>query len=169
MKCEVICSFSRIAFLVVFGCLFFFPTADAPNTVTLIYAGEEEGQLGLHGCGTEQAGGLSRRQTVIQSLREKHPAAQNLHTGNTLDSTGQNNELICQFAHESLSAMDYHAVCLGPGDLCLPLDSLSVLNANHPNLPVVCVNILVDCPNSLSFAPYIVQKVAPQIEDFRLQ
>jgi hypothetical protein len=41
-------------------------------SLTFIYAGEEDGQLGLHGCGTEQAGGLSRRQTVIRSLREKH-------------------------------------------------------------------------------------------------
>ena len=116
--------------------------ADGSNAFTLIYAGEEKGQLGLHGCGTEQVGGLSRRHTVIQSLREEHPAPLNLHTGNFLDPTDPNNELICQIVLEALSAMNYDAVCLGPGDLCSPIDSLSVLYANHPDLPVVCTNIV---------------------------
>ena len=133
-----------IGFSVVFGCLV--PCtqaiADAANTFTLIYAGEEGGQLGLRGCGTEQVGGLSRRQTVIQSLREKHPAPLNLHTGNILDPTDPNSELICQIALEALSTMSYDAVCLGPGDLCLSLDSLAALYANHPDLPVVCTNIV---------------------------
>ena len=136
-------SLSIIAF-VLHGCLFSFTqtTSEASNTFTLIYAGEESGQLGLHGCGTEQVGGLSRRQTVIQSLREKHAAPLNLHTGNLLDPTDPNNELICQIALEALSAMHYDTVCLGPSDLCLPLDSLSALYANHPDLPVVCTNIV---------------------------
>ena len=38
--------------------------------------------------------------------------------------------------------MHYDALSLGPGDLCLPLDSLSALHANHPDLPVICTNIV---------------------------
>ena len=83
-----------IGFSVVLGCLLPFTQAiaDASDAFTLIYAGEESGQLGLHGCGTEQVGGLSRRQTVIQSLREVHSAPLNLHTGNFLDPTDPKNE-----------------------------------------------------------------------------
>ena len=132
----------RIGFLIALVSLLSPPVADASNTFTLIYAGEEDGQLGLHGCGTEQVGGFSRRQTVIHTLREKHPAPLNLHTGNILDPTDPNNELICQIALEALSALNYDAVCLGPGDLCSPIDSLSALYANHPDLPVVCTNIV---------------------------
>ena len=77
----------QIAFLVVLGCLL--PCtqaiADSSSTLTLIYSGEERGLLGLHGCGAEQVGGLARRHTVIKSLREEHPHALNLHTGNLLD------------------------------------------------------------------------------------
>ena len=133
-----------IGFTVVLGCLLPFTQAiaDPSDAFTLIYAGEEGGQLGLHGCGTEQVGGLSRRQTIIHSLREVHAAPLNLHTGNFLDPTDPNNELICQIALEALSAMSYDAVCLGPGDVCLPLDSLSALYANHSELPVVCTNIV---------------------------
>ncbi|MDE0185312.1 MAG: hypothetical protein OXP71_07615 [Candidatus Poribacteria bacterium] len=134
-----------IGFSVVLVCLVpYTPSiADAPDAFTLIYAGEEGGQLGLHGCGTEQVGGLSRRQTVIHSLREVHAAALNLHAGNILDPADPNSELICQIALEALSVMNYDALCLGPGDLCLPLDSLSALYANHPDLPVICTNIVV--------------------------
>ena len=125
--------------------------ADASDTLTLIYSGEEQGQLGLHGCGAEQVGGLSRRQTVIQSLRQKHANTLNLHTGNILSSTSPNNELIYQIALEALGEMNYDAVFPGPQDLCLPVDSLQALYANHPNLPVVCTNIF--SPNTSSFPP----------------
>ena len=151
-------------FLAVLGSLLCLPSADASRALTLIYSGEEQGQLGLHGCGAEQVGGLSRRQTVIQSLREKHANSLNLHTGNILSSTSPNNELIYQIALEALGEMNYDAVFLGPQDLCLPVDSLQALYANHPNLPVVCTNLSVSSPNISSFAPYILQNTPSQVK-----
>ena len=138
------------------------PVADASGTFTLIYSGEEQGQLGLHGCGTEQVGGLSRRQIVIQSLREKHADSLNLHTGNILSPTDPNNELIYQIALEALDEMNYDAFFLGPHDLCLPVDSLQALHANHPNLPVVCTNFF--SANTSSFVPYILQNTPSQVK-----
>ena len=134
--------------------------ADASDTLTLIYSGEEQGQLGLHGCGAEQVGGLSRRQTVIQSLRQKHADSLNLHTGNILSSIDPNDDLIYQIALEALEEMNYDAIFLGPQDLCLSVDSLHVLLANHPNLPVVCTNLF--SPNTSSFVPYILQNTPSQ-------
>ena len=153
-----------IRFIAAFGCLLSLATAHASNTLTLIYSGEEQGQLGLHGCGAEQVGGLSRRQTVIQSLREKHANTLNLHTGNILSPTDHNNELISQIALEALVEMDYDAILLGPQDLCLPVDSLQALYANHPNLPVVCANLSVHSSITPLFAPYAIQKTDSQIE-----
>ena len=153
-----------IIFLISFVCVLPRAIADTAPTLTLIYSGEEGGQLGLHGCGTEQLGGLSRRQTVIHSLREQYADPLNLHTGTLTAPTDPNNELIYQIALEALSTMNYDAVCLGPQDLYLPVDSLSALYANHPNLPVVCTNLSVADPNSLAFAPYTIQKTATQIK-----
>ncbi len=136
--------------------------ADASDTLTLFYSGEEQGQLGLHGCGTEQVGGLSRRQTVIQSLRQKHANTLNLHTGNILSPTDSDYELIYQIALEALGEMNYDAFFLGPQDSCLPVDSLQALYANHPNLPVVCTNIL--SPNTSSYPPYILRNTPSQIK-----
>ena len=154
----------QIGFLVILGCLL--PSAqamaDSSYPLTLIYSGEEQGLLGLHGCGAEQVGGLSRRHTVIKSLREGQPHALNLHTGNLLDSANPNNELICQIALEALSGMNYDALCLGPQDLSLPADTLSALYANHPDLPVICTNLSVSSPTP--FAPYIIHNTATQIK-----
>ena len=136
--------------------------ADASDTLTLIYSGEEQGQLGLHGCGAEQVGGLSRRQTVIQSLRGKHENILNLHTGNILSPTNPDNEITYQIALEALKEMNYDALFLGPQDLCLPADSLQALYANHLDLDVVCTNLL--SPNTASFAPYTIQSTPSQVK-----
>ena len=136
--------------------------AEAPPALTLIYSGGEQGLLRPHGCDAEQVGGLARRHTVIQSLREEHPHALNLHTGNILDSANPNNELIYQIALEALSGMDYDALCLGPQDLFFPSDTLSALYGNHPNLPVICTNLSTSFPSS--FVPYVIQDIATQLK-----
>ena len=154
----------QIGLLVVLGYLL--PSAqviaDSSSPLTLIYSGEEQGLLGLHGCGAEQVGGLARRHTIIESLREEHLNALNLHAGNVLDSANPNNELICQIALEALSGMDYDALSLGPQDLSLPTDTLSALYGNPPNLPVICTNLSVSSPSP--FAPYIIHNTAAQIK-----
>ncbi len=164
MNCRISCLLSRIGFLAVLGCLL--PCtqaiADSSSPLMLIYSGEEQGLLRLHGCGTEQVGGLARRHTVIKSLREEHRHTLNLHTGNILDSANPNNELIYQIALEVLSGMNYDVMCLGPQDLSLPTDTLSVLYANHPDLPVICTNLSVSSPTP--FAPYFIHNRTAQIK-----
>ena len=164
MNCRISYLLSRIGFLVVLGCLL--PCtqaiADSSSPLMLIYSGEEQGLLRLHGCGTEQVGGLARRHTVIKSLREEHRHTLNLHTGNILDSANPNNELIYQIALEVLSGMNYDVMCLGPQDLSLPTDTLSVLYANHPDLPIICTNLSVSLPSP--FAPYIIHNRTAQIK-----
>ena len=155
---------SLIIFFMPLVCLFPVRTmADTSATLAIIYSGEEGGQLGLHGCGTEQLGGLSRRQTVIHALGEQYDFPLNLHTGTLTDPTDPNNELIYQISLEALSTMHYDAVCLGPQDLYLSVDVLSALYANHPNLAIVCTNLSGAHPNSLSFIPYTIEKTATQI------
>ena len=152
-----------ISFLVALGCLL--PSAqaiaDSSSPLTLIYSGGEQGLLGLHGCGADRVGGLSRRHTIIESLRTEHPHSLNLYTGNTLNSA-PNNELICQIALEALSGMNYDALCLRPQDLSAPTDTLSALYRNHPDLPVICTNLSVS--SSTLFSPYIIHNTTAQIE-----
>lgn len=150
MKCEVSQFFFLTGFFGAVGCSPFLAYADVSDTITLICPDEEYGQLGLHDCYAAHVGGRSRRQTVIHSSREKHSAPLNPHTGNILDPTDPNIKFIRQIALEALSAIHYDAACLGPDDLCLPLDSLPALNSNHPNLPVVCAYMVSALPAPVS-------------------
>lgn len=113
---------------------------DAAEPFTILYSGEERGQLGLHGCGTEQIGGLARRQTLTTDLCIKRETVLNLHTGNLIDPTDANTEWVYQIGLSALDAMAVDVLCLGPNELSLPLETLAALHANHPKLGFVCAN-----------------------------
>jgi len=146
--------------LIIFLCSLFVVTGAFANSdilnFTLLYSGDEQGLLTAHGC-DQQIGGLDHRYTLIKSLYDKRANVLNLHTGNIIVQFDSNSELIYQIALEALSVISYDVVSLGPGDLCLPVDSLKALHANHPEIPFVCANL--EEKNALAFVPYIVSQV----------
>ena len=119
--------------------LFIF-TTNPVEALTILYSGEEHGQLSLHGCATEQIGGLAHRQTRITELCIKHGTVLNLHTGNLIDPTDANAEWIYQIGLSALDAMAVDVLCLGPNELSLPLETLTALHANYPRLGFACAN-----------------------------
>jgi len=136
--------------------VFLFTCAVKPVTaLTLFYSGEEHGQLGLHGCGTEQVGGLAHRQTLISGIRAEHDFVLNLHTGNLIDATEPNAEWIYQIGMSVLDAMNVDIMCLGPNELSLPLETSAALYANHPEVEVICTNIKTGIET-----PYLINTVS---------
>ena len=134
--------------------LFAFVVSPA-TALTLLYSGEEHGQLGLHGCGAEQVGGLAHRYTLIDDLRIKHGEVLNLHTGNLIDATDPNAEWIYQIGLSALDAMTVDVLCLGPNELSIQQETLAALHANHPELDFVCTNL-----TSKVAQPYQIRAVA---------
>ena len=122
---------------------------------TLLYSGEEQGQLGLHGCGSEQVGGLAHRHTLISNLRTTQDAILNLHTGNLIDATDENAEWVYQIGLSALDAMDVDVLCLGPHELSFSSETLAALHANHPNIAFTCANAKQGVES-----PYLIQKVS---------
>lgn len=116
-------------------------TTNPVEALTILYSGEEHGQLGLHGCGTEQVGGLAHRQTLITHLRIKHETVLNLHTGNLIDPTDANAEWVYQIGLSALAAMTVDVLCLGPNELSLPLETIAAFHADYPEVGVVCANV----------------------------
>lgn len=92
------------------------------TALTLLYSGEEHGQLSLHGCGAEQVGGLAHRHTLIDDLRRKYGTVLNLHTGNLIDASDPNAEWIYQIGLSALDTMKVDVMCLGPNDLSISLE-----------------------------------------------
>jgi glutaredoxin len=135
----------RATRLLTYSLLFIFVlftfAANPAEALTLLYSGEEHGQLGLHGCGTEQVGGLAHRQTLITDLRIRHGTVLNLHTGNLIDPTDPNAEWVYQIGLSALDAMKVDVLCLGPNELSLPLETLAAFHADYPEVGVVCANV----------------------------
>ena len=124
--------------------------------LTIFYSGEEQGQLGLHGCGVEQVGGLAHRHPLIENLYIEHPGAVlNLHTGNLIDATDQNAEFVYQIGLSALEAMKVDVLCLGPNELSLSPETLAALHANYPNIVFTCAN-----SKSQIEKPYLIQTSA---------
>jgi glutaredoxin len=147
-------SFFLIATLL-FIILLFFGTVMSGTAFTLLYSGEEHGQLGLHGCGSEQVGGLAHRHTLISDLRTDFDAVLNLHTGNLIDATDENAEWVYQIGLSALDAMDVDVLCLGPNELSFTSETLAALHANHPKIAFTCANLKREIES-----PYLIQAVS---------
>ena len=115
--------------------------ANPVEALVILYSGEEHGQLGLHGCGTEQVGGLANRCTLIEDLYIRHSGVLNLHVGNLIDPTDANAEWIYQIGLSALDVMAVDVLCLGPNELSLPLETLSAFHTDYPEIEVVCANV----------------------------
>ncbi len=133
----------------------FFTASVSSAALTLLYSGEEHGQLGLHGCGTEQVGGLAHRQTLLNDLRRKHGAVLNIHTGNLIDASDPNAEWVYQIGLSALEAMQVDAFCLGPNELSLSQEMLAAAYANHPDIAFVCANLI----NTIT-TPYLIRETS---------
>lgn len=116
-------------------------TAERDTSLTILYSGEEHGQLGVHGCGVEQVGGLAHRQTLLTNLRAQYNPVLNLHIGNLIDVADPNAEWIYQIGLAALAEMNTDVMCLGPNELALSRETLLALHANHPEIGVVCANL----------------------------
>lgn len=130
-----------ITFTFLFLISLLFCSVNATEALTIFYSGEEQGQLGLHGCGSEQVGGLAHRYTLIENLYIKHPGVVlNLHSGNLIDAKDKNAEWVYQIGLSALEAMRVDVLCLGPNELSLSSETLTAIHANHPNIAFTCAN-----------------------------
>ena len=134
-------------------------SVESVTALTIFYSGEENGQLGLHGCGSEQIGGLAHRHTLLLDLRTELNAMLNLHTGNLIDaadgSLDFSAEWIYQIGLSVLDVMGVDVLCLGPQELSFSSETLAALHTNHPNIAFTCANAKQGV-----VPPYLIQKVS---------
>ncbi|MCA9101853.1 MAG: hypothetical protein KDA63_11910 [Planctomycetales bacterium] len=100
--------------------------------VAIVITGEQHGYLEPCGCsGLEnQKGGLRRRHTLLEQLREKGWPLVALDVGGQVRRFGLQEEIKYDSSIRALEAMGYAAVGLGPDDLRLPPERLLSTAAN---------------------------------------
>ena len=150
-KRQYIITFTFLFMLTLLPC-----SAISETALTIFYAGEEQGELGLHGCGSKQVGGLAHRLPLFENLYIRHPGAVlNLHMGNLVDATDENAARVYQIGLSALEAMQVDVLCLGPNELSLPLETLTSLHATHSDINVTCANV-----KQITKKRYVIQTVA---------
>ena len=128
--------------------------------VALVFSGELNGYLEPCGCtGLEnQKGGLKRRFTLLQQLRDRGWPVVPVDAGGQENATGVQAELKLDFAYQSLAKMGYQAVGFGENDLKMDLLPI-VINLDEATNPLVSANVaLGDFDSGLSKRYTIVEK-----------
>lgn len=115
--------------------------------LTLFLTGRQHGYIEPCGCtGLENAkGGLSRRASLLDQLRQKGWDLVALDLGNQVRRFGVQSEIKFQTTATSLREMKYDAIAFGPDDLRLSIGELTIAVAGDGNEPktFVCCNVNV--------------------------
>jgi hypothetical protein len=121
---------------------------DKPD-LTLVFTGNQHGYIEPCGCtGLErQKGGVARRYTFLETLREKGWTLVPMDVGNQVRRTGQQANIKLQQSARALQEMKYQAVGFGPEDVRLgvgPLLAVAASDAPEDALYVSANVVLFD-------------------------
>ena len=117
------------------------PAASADDAVlTVIYSGNLDGELEPCGCSDEgNLGGIKRRTTTLDRIKEKNPDAVIISAGGLIASQGINDYLKSEYILKAFSQLNYDAIGVQWADL-----SYGAKFAAHYQLPWVASNWLND-------------------------
>lgn len=113
----------------------------------LVLTGRQHGYIEPCGCaGLEyQKGGLSRRHTFLNSLRDKGWNIYPIDAGNHVRRIGRQSEIKFQLTAAGLAEMGYVAIGIGPDDLKLPSGELlaTVADDGDGTSPYISSNVSI--------------------------
>lgn len=135
--------------------------------VTILYTGETHAMLYPCSCPKESDGGIARRATLINQLREKDPYALLLDSGGffaggLMDEYTQNTQLDMERSRINLKAMglmQYDAVAIGDDEFNFGRQFLEG-EIVETKIPFLSCNIEPDPTKSYIFFPYIIKEVS---------
>jgi len=116
---------------------------NSSRPLCILYTGEEMGSLEPCGCTDGMLGGLPRRHTVIESIKQSQDGVLLLATGNVVSQAGRQDEIKYQIAISAMKQMGYQAVNIGYRDLTLGVDYLKYVQESF-QAPLVCANLMKD-------------------------
>ena len=143
--------------------------ADTPQqNITLIYSGNLNGELEPCGCAEEtDLGGIKRRATIIQSLREKQPEIVLITSGGLLSSESPRDRLKGEYILKGISMIKYDAVAIQWRDLAYGTEfikkaALPLVSSNWHDDTFAKKQFIQRGKLSLAFFNWLDPKKAPQ-------
>lgn len=127
-----------------------YTTWTKPN-LTLVVTGQQHGYIEPCGCTglDRQKGGVARRYTFMQQLRDKGWDLLPVDAGNLVRRFGRQAEVKLQQSVKALKAMGYDAVAFGPDDIRLGVGELLAVAAGESpeDTPYVSANVVLIDPS----------------------
>ncbi len=128
-----------ILFQVILIC--FCSSAFADKTVGIVYSGCTLGQMyATPECHDQAFGGLARRASAVNSLREKVESFIFVDIGGVFPTVGSNRKIHAEVCLEIMSLMNYDAMNLGISELAFGIDFLQQ-QASNMTFPFLTVNL----------------------------
>ena len=128
------------------------------SELIILYSGEDIGYLETCGCSEGQQGGIAKRATVIEKLRNRaRSELLLLHNGDIIDEPGLQQELKYQTAIAAMNEMGYDVFNIGEGDLWMGIEGLKSMMETS-SLPFISANLVVN--GRRYFKPYIIKRMS---------
>jgi 2',3'-cyclic-nucleotide 2'-phosphodiesterase (5'-nucleotidase family) len=127
----------------------------------LFSSGDVIGYVEDCGCKLNPAGGLSRRQWILDQIRKVYPSSPIVlfDTGNFSDNPTPEGSARTRMLLESMVKLGYKAAGIGERDLALGYDEFKTLT-NGIALPFVSTNVVTEGTLDPVFPPYAIVTVA---------
>lgn len=125
---------------------------ERSNTLTIVFSNDLHGEIRSCGCAAKDYGGLGRRATFIESVRDTTGDVLLLDAGDMFSSELNYGEEKADLTLRSMSLMQYHGIVPGEMDLGFGVDFL-VERSHALKLPMVAANLVDSRADTLLFAP----------------
>jgi hypothetical protein len=126
--------------------------------INIIFTGEENGYLEPCGCSEKELGGLPRRHSLINLLRERDENWIILSLGDLPGKVGRQDEIKMETTLKALDRMGYTAHNIGEKDISIGIDLLGYLS-QISSVDFISSNIVNLNPQILNIKPYVVKEI----------
>lgn len=129
-------------------------SSQPPETPTLTvgYTNDMDGNIRSCGCKERDYGGIGRRATLIEAVRDTARNFLLLEAGDFLSSAINYSKEKAEVTLQAMAIMDYHGLVLGEKDFGFGLDYIKN-RVREENLPVVISNLFDSAADTLIFPP----------------
>ena len=165
-SCSIVQFFYRIT--IILSLFLFFPNygqnilcgkeISSEFAISIIFTGEENGYLEPCGCSKGELGGLSRRHTLINLLRDNSKNCILLSLGDIPREVGRQDEIKMEVTLEALDQMGYFAHNIGEKDINMGLELLSYLSHTR-DVNFISSNIVFLNTPGLNVRPYVIKEI----------
>ena len=128
------------------------------TAINIIFTGEENGYLEPCGCSEKEHGGLSKRHSLINLLRERDENWILLSLGDLPGKVGRQDEIKMETTLKALDQMGYTAHNIGEKDISMGIDLLGYLS-QISSVDFISSNIVNLNPQILKIKPYVVKEI----------